>query len=198
MVTGSSIALNGAELQAPWRLEGEPGSGQRLFVPIDVLIHQLGIEVNPVADGLQLAWFGHVFPVEEAHPPLGDEPAVDVAPLARRFRWQFRPVNARLNLQIRPPQLINVRLEQFAERVWIVLDFLGPAPFRHQDGELLVEIRSRDVHLREMETLGIPHQWTPGLLRLNTAALGSNSRVLSLGRPERLVLDLSYEDFLAL
>lgn len=196
--TGDSIALNGAELHVPWRLEGESGSRQRLFVPIDVLIHQLGIEVNPGANGLQLAWFGHVFPVEEARPPLEDEPAVDVAPLARRFRWRFSPVDNQLNLQIRPPRLINVRLGKSAERVRIVLDFLGPAPFRRQDRELVIETRSRDVHLREMETLGIPHQWTPGLLRLNTAALSPNSHVLSLGRPERLVLDLSYEDFLAL
>ena len=197
MVTGDSIVLNGAELRTPWRLEGESSSSQRLVVPLDVLIHQLGIEVNSVAGGLQLTWFGHVFPAEEAQPPLGDEPAVDVAPLARRFRWQFRPVDARLNLQVPSPRLINVRLGQSAERVRIVLDFLGPAPFRRQDEELLIEMRSRDVHLREMETLGIPLQWTPGLLRLNTAALGPNSRVLSLGGPERLVLDLPYEDFLA-
>lgn len=198
VVAGDSIALNGAELHAPWRLEGEANSRQRLFVPIDVLIHQLGIEVNPVASGLQVAWFGHVFPLEEAHPPLGDEPAVDIAPLVRRFRWQFRPVDTRLNLRIPSPRLINVRLGGSAERVRIVLDFLGPAPFRHQDGALLVEMRSRDVHLREMEALGIPHQWTPGLLRLNTAALSPGSHILTLGRPERLVLDLSYEDFLAL
>ena len=198
MATGNSIALNGTELTVPWRLEGESGSRQRLFIPIDVLIHQLGIEVNPVADGLQLAWFGHVFPVEEAHPPLGDEPAVDVVPLIRRFRWQFRAIDDQLNLRIRPPRLINVRLEQVGERVQIVLDFLGPAPFRRQDKELLIEMRSRDVHLREMETLGIAHQWTPGLLKLNTAALSPDSHVLSLGRPERLVLDLLYEDFLAL
>ena len=198
VVAGDSIALNGTELHAPWRLEGEADSRQRLFVPIDVLIHQLGIEANPVANGLQVAWFGHVFPLEVAHPPLGDEPAVDIAPLVRRFRWQFRPVDARLNLRIPSPRLINVRLEGSAERVRIVLDFLGPAPFRRQDGALLVEMRSRDVHLREMEALGIPHQWTPGLLRLNTAALSPGSHVLTLGRPERLVLDLSYEDFLAL
>lgn len=198
VVTGDSIALNGAELDVPWRLEGELESGQRLFVPVDILVDQLGIEVNPVADGLQLAWFGHVFPVEEAHPPLADEPAVDVAPLARRFRWQFGAVDARLNLRIPPPRLINVRLAQSTERVRIVLDLLGPAPFRRQDEELLIEVRSRDVHLREMETLGIPHQWTPGLLRLNTAAFSPNSHIRSLGGPERIVMDLSYEDFLAL
>jgi len=199
-VDGDRIALNGAELPAPWpwRLEGQPESGQRLFVPIDFLAHQLGIEVNPAADGLQVVWFGHVFPGEEARPPLGDETAVDIAPLARRFRWQFGVVDAQLNLRIPPPRLINVRLAQSAERVRIVLDFLGPAPFRRQDGALLVEMRSRDAHLREMESLGIPHQWTPGLLRLNTAALSPDSHVLTLGRPERLVLDLSYEDFLAL
>lgn len=124
---------------------------------------------------------------------------MDIGPLVRRFRWQFTSVDAQLNLRIPPPRLINVRLGQSAdERVRIVLDFLGPAPFRRQDGELLVEMRSRDVHLREMETLGIPHQWTPGLLRLNTAALSPGSHILTLGRPERLVLDLSYEDFLAL
>ena len=198
VVTGDSIALNSAELDVPWRLEGESESGQRLFVPVDVLIDQLGIEVSPVANGLQLAWFGHVFPVEEAHPPLGDEPAVDIGPLARRFRWQFGAVDGRLNLRIPPPGLINVRLVQSAERIRLALDFLGPAPFRRQEGALLVEMRSRDVHLREMETLGIPHEWTPGLLRLNTAALGPGSHVRTLGRPERLILDLSYEDFLAL
>ena len=198
VVVGDSIALNGAELDAPWRLEGEAGARQRLVVPIDVLIHQLGIEVNPGADGLQLTWFGHAFPAEEARPPLGDEPAVDVAPLARRFRWRFSPAAGRLNLQVPPPRLINARLGQVGERVRIVLDFLGPAPFRRQDGELVVEMRSRDEHLREMENLGIPHQWTPGLLRINTAAFSPDGRVLTLGRPERLVLDLSYGDFLAL
>ena len=199
VVVGDSIALNGAALDAPWRLEGEPGARQRLVLPIDVLIHQLGIEVDPGADGLRLTWFGHAFPVEEARPPLGDEPAVDVAPLARRFRWRFSSADDRLNLQVPPPRLINVRLGHVGdERLRIVLDFLGPAPIRRQDGELLVEMRSRDEHLREMENLGIPHQWTPGLLRLNTAALSPDSRILTLGRPERLVLDLSHEDFLAL
>ncbi len=198
VLTGDTMTLNGAELQAPWRLEGESGSGQRLFVAIDILTHQLGADVKPVADGLQLVWFGHVIPLEEAHLPLEDEPAVDIAPLVQRFRWRFRPIGSRLNLQVPPPRLINVRLGQSAERVRIVLDFLGPVPFRYEDGVLLLEVRSRDVHLREMETLGIPHQWTPGLLRLNTAGLGPDSRILTLGRPERLVLDLPYEDFLAL
>ena len=197
-VTGDSIVLNGAELQAPWRLEGESGSRQRLVVPVDILIHQLGAKVNSGADGLQLVWFGHVVPLEQVDPPWGSGPAVNIAPLVRRFRWQFRPVDSRLNLQIPPPRLINVRLGQSAERVRIVLDFLGPAPLRRQDGALLVEMHSRDLHLQEMETLGIPHQWTPGLLRLNTTALSPDSSILTLGQPERLVLDLSYEDFLAL
>ena len=191
------MVLNGAELDAPWRLEGESGSGRRLFVPVDILTHQLGADVKPVAGGLQLAWFGHVVPLEETHLP-GDEPAVDISPLVQRFHWRLRPVGSRLNLRIPPPRLINVRLGQSAERVRIVMDFLGPAPLRYEDGVLLVETRSRDVHLREMETLGIPHQWTSGQLRLNAAALSPDSRILTLGRPERLVLDLSYEDFLAL
>lgn len=195
---GDSIVLNGAELQAPWRLEGESGSGQRLVVPVDILAHQLGAKVNSGTDGLQLVWFGHVVPLEQADSPPGSGPAVDIAPLARRFRWRFSPVGSRLNLRVPPPRLINVRLGQSDERVRIVLDLLGPAPLRREGGALLVEMRSRDVHLREMETLGIPHQWTPGRLRLNTTALGPDSRILTLGRPERLVLDLSYEDFLAL
>ncbi|WP_180374401.1 phosphodiester glycosidase family protein [Candidatus Synechococcus spongiarum] len=198
VVTGDTVVLNGAELQAPWRLEGESGSSQRLFVPTDVLIHRLGAKVSPGPGGRQLVWFGHVVPLEETPSSLEGVPALDITPLVQRFRWRFRPVASRLNLQVPPPQLINVRLWQSAERVRIVLDFLGPAPFRLQDGVLLVEMRSRDLHLREMETLGIPHQWTPGLLRLNTAALGPDRRILTLGRPERLVLDLSYEDFLAL
>ncbi|MYF35994.1 MAG: phosphodiester glycosidase family protein [Synechococcus sp. SB0678_bin_12] len=198
VLTGDTIALNGAELQLPWRLEGESGSRRRLVVPVDILTHRLGARVNRGADGPQLVWFGHVVPLKQADPPLGNGPAVDIAALAERFRWQFRAVDSRLNLRVPPPRLVNVRLGQSAERVRIVLDFLGPAPFRVQDGALLVEMRSRDVHLREMETLGIPHQWTPGLLRLNTTVLSPDSRLLTLGRPERLVLDLSYEDFLAL
>ncbi len=198
LITGDAIVLNGAELQFPWRLEGESGSGQRLVVPVEILTHRLGARVNPGADGLQLAWFGHVSPLQQADPPLGSGPAVDIAPLAERFRWQFRAVGSRLNLRIPPPRLVNVRLAQSAERVRIVLDFLGPAPFRVEDRSLLVEMRSREAHLREMETLGIPHQWTPGLLKLHTTVLSANSRILTLGGPERLVLDLSYEDFLAL
>lgn len=198
VITGDSMSLNGAKLPAPWRLEREPGSSQRLVVPVDVLTHHLGIDVKPAANGLQLSWFGQVFPVEEAQPPLGDEPAVDIAPLVQHFQWQFRPVGGRLNLQVPRPRLVNVRLGQSAERVRIVLDLLGPAPFRRQDEELLIEMRSRDVHLQEIDALGIGYQWTQGLLRLNTAALSSNSHVLSLGGPERLVLDLSYDDFLAL
>ncbi|MCY4331870.1 MAG: phosphodiester glycosidase family protein [Cyanobacteria bacterium MAG CAR1_bin_15] len=199
LITGDTIAVNGAELHLPWRLEGESGSGQRLVVPIDILTHRLGARVNRGADGLQLAWFGHVVPLQQADPPLGSGPsAVDIAPLAERFRWRFTAAGSRLNLRIPPPRLVNVRLGQSAERVRIVLDFLGPAPFRVEDRALLVEMRSRDVHLREMETLGIPHQWTPGLLKLHTTILSSDSRVLTLGSPERLVLDLSYEDFLAL
>jgi len=198
LITGDTIAVNGTELQLPWRLEGESGSGQRLVVPIDILTHRLGARVNRGADGLQLAWFGHVVPLQQAGPPLGSGPAVDIAPLAERFRWQFRAVGSRLNLRIAPPRLVNVRLAQSAERVRIVLDFLGPAPFRVEDRSLLVEMRSREVHLREMETLGIPHQWTPGLLKLHTRSLSPDSRILTLGGPERLVLDLAYEDFLAL
>lgn len=194
------MALNGAELQVPWRLEGESGSNQRLVVPADILTQQLGATVNPVADGLQLVWFGHIFPLEQAQVglPWEDGPAVDIAPLARRFRWQFSPMGSQLNIRIPSPRLINVRLAQSADRVRIVLDFLGPAPFRRQDGALLVEMRSRDLHLREMEILGIPHQWTSGLLKLNTTTFSPDSYILTLGKPERLVLDLSYEDFLAL
>ena len=196
--TGDKIALNGSALQAPWRLEGESGANWRLFVPTDVLIRQLGAEMDAGAGGPQLVWFGHVLPFEEASASSQGGAVVDVAPLVRRLRWQFETVASRLDLRVPLPLLINVRLGQSDERVRIVLDFVGPAPFRLQDGELLVEMRSREVHLREMETLGIPHQWTPGLLRLNVAALSSDSSVRTFGAPERLVLDLSYEDFLAL
>ena len=196
-LTGDSIQLNGVQLQAPWRLEGGSSAGQRLFVPIDILVDQLGAEIKSRAGGLQFVWFGHVVPLAEARPPLADEPAVDILPLVQRFRWRFRPVDSQLTLRIPPPRLINVRLEQSAERVQIVLDFLGPAPFRRQDGVLLVETRSRDVHLQEMGALGIPHQWTSGRLSLNTATLGPGSHITSFGSPERLVLDLPYEDFLS-
>ena len=198
VVTGDEIALNGTELQAPWRLEGESGNRQRLFVPIDLLTHQLGFKVSRGAEGRQLVWFGHVFPWEETSSSLGGKPAVDIAPMARRFRWRFRPVASWLSLRVPPPRLINVRLERSAERVQIMLDFTGPAPFRLQDGELLVEMDSRDAHLREMDILGIPHQWTPGLLKLNTATLSPASHLSTFRRPESLVLDLAYEDFLTL
>jgi len=198
ILAGDMVSLNGAELPSPWRLQGEPGASQGLFIPIEILTHQLGMQVEHETDGLRLIWFGHVFSVQTADPPLENELAVDIAPLVERFRWQWETTGSQLSLQVPPPRLINVRMGQFAERVRIVLDFLGPAPFRLQDGELLVEMRSRDVHLREMETLGIPHLWTDGLLRLNTTALSPNSRILTLGSPERFVLDLSYEDFLAL
>jgi len=93
LITGDTIAVNGAELHLPWRLEGESGSGQRLVVPIDILTHRLGARVNRGADGLQLAWFGHVVPLQQADPPLGSGPsAVDIAPLAERFRWRLRLV----------------------------------------------------------------------------------------------------------
>ena len=194
--SGKHVLINTSEFQIGWHLYAADGhSERRVFIPVEVLTSQLGAEIEATNDGFAFIWYNQRVPVSEADlVSLDGDAAINIEPLAQRFGWWLIPVGSRLHMKVPKQRLFNVRISSKAAQVRIVLDLLGPAAFRQRDGQLEVELVSRPVHLQRMEELGIPYDAESGVLRF---PLGVNSQLISLSKPERIVIDLPQQDFLA-
>ena len=83
---GADISINGKKMQAPWRWE--ESSPPKLWLPLDVLEAQFGVNKTSAANGsLNLSWFGRDLgvPVQNQR-SLQDEVAVEVGGLFSQFR----------------------------------------------------------------------------------------------------------------
>ena len=194
--SGEHVLINANEFEIGWHLfAGDGQNERRVFIPVEVLTSQLGAEIEASNDGSVFIWYDHRVPVPKADlVRLDGDVAINVAPLAKRFGWWLVPLGSRLHMKVPKQRLFNVRIHQKAAQVRIVLDLLGPAAFRQRDGQLEVELVSRPVHLQRMEELGIPYDVEKGVLRF---PLGVTSQLTSLSKPERIVIDLPRQDFLA-
>jgi hypothetical protein len=95
----------------------------------------------------------------------------------------------RLNLELPPAPLQQVRWREQGPSRRVVLDLSAPALVRSDATNLLVGVQTTTAHLQQLQGLGFTATQTRNGLQLRAAA-GGAPRLLTLAAPWRLVLDL--------
>ena len=180
---GDALVINKLRQQARWQIEGG-----ELWLPLEVLEGQLGVNRRAAADGgVVLEWFGQrlVVPAGRTR-SLADEVAVPVLPLLEPLGVEAAVRGPALELMLPARPLLGIRsrdLGNGGRRV--VLDLAGPSLQRSGDGQILVGASASPLQKQQLAELGLaPRQQGDWL------ALQGDGRRLTLDGPWRLVLDL--------
>ena len=187
---GDQLLINGQPLPVRWRFE--PGNPDRLWLPLDLLEAELGVEAKRIAGGnLELSWFGQeqtVNPGEQIS--LDDEVAVEVGALLRGggMRLQLEPGsdgNTQLALQLPAPRFLRLResIREGSQR--LVLDLSGPTLLPRSDGQLQLPLSNPTAAARALRQRGLE----AGIDGWRVLLPIEGWSQFSLGRPARLVLD---------
>lgn len=190
--SGASLGLNGEPQQARWQLSGSTTDPSQLWLPLEVLQNQLGVESRSLASGgLHLNWFGR----ERDVPPdglrsLDDEVAIDAAALLRDAGVTIAVIGDRLSLTLPPTRLLHIRSSSTAEARRIVLDLAGQALVRRDGERLWLSLLSTPAQQSELNRLGLTVQQTNTALGVQMRT-STPPRLLTLGDPARIVIDLA-------
>ena len=190
--SGASLGLNGELQQARWQLSGSTTDPSQLWLPLEVLQNQLGVQSRSLASGgLQLNWFGRERDVPpDGLRPLDDEVAIDAAALLRDAGVTIAVTGDRLSLTLPPTRLLDVRSSSTAEARRIVLDLAGQALVRRDGERLWLSLLSTPAQQSELNRLGLTVQQTNTALGVQMRS-SAPPRLLTLGDPARIVIDLA-------
>ena len=187
---GDQLLINGQPLPVRWRFE--PGNPDRLWLPLDLLEAELGVEAKRIAGGnLELSWFGQEQTVSTGEQiSLDDEVAVEVGALLRGggMRLQLEPGsdgNTQLALQLPAPRFLRLResIREGSQR--LVLDLSGPTLLPRSDGQLQLPLSNPTAAARALRQRGLE----AGIDGWRVLLPIEGWSQFSLGRPARLVLD---------
>ncbi|MFN9619648.1 MAG: phosphodiester glycosidase family protein [Synechococcaceae cyanobacterium] len=189
---GTALLVQGRPQQAAW--EWLPGSGSgagQLWLPLEVLVNQLGFSSRSRPDGsLDLEWFGRRLLVPPAaQRPLADEVAVEVGPLLQASGVRLTQRGEALEMVAPPARLLGVRQAQQGRLRRVVLDLDGPALVRSEDGGLRLALVGTPQQLGRLAELGLRSRQSGTELALAGVA-APPGRVFTLGEPARVVIEL--------
>lgn len=187
---GDRLTVNGRAQRAAWLWQGDGSAGPpQLWLPLEVLQGQLGFSSRSRSDGsLDLEWYGRGLLVPaSAQRSLGDEVAVEVAPLLIAAGVGIQARDGRLDLVLPPARLLRVRSSELPGRRRVVLDLDQAAIVRSGDADVLLGLTGNAGLLQQLTSLGLRNrQLADGLNLEAVRAL----RIFTLGTPARVVLDL--------
>jgi len=198
-LTGTRLVIQGQAQRAAWRWIGPLNATPReLWLPLEVAQGQLGVTSRSRGSGgaLELEWYGARLVVEaERQRPLGDEVAIDLAPLLAANGLVARPSGTTLLLELATPRLLGSRPSASPPGLRrVVLDLSGPAIVRSSEpGGLIVAVSSSIDQRAVLDSQGLRGSAAGPLLRITARSGAAPTRVFTLGDPHRLVLDLPGE-----
>ena len=198
-LTGTRLVIQGQAQRAAWRWIGPLNAPPReLWLPLEVAQGQLGVTSRSRGSGgaLELEWYGARLVVEaERQRPLGDEVAIDLAPLLAANGLVARPSGTTLLLELATPRLLGSRPSASPPGLRrVVLDLSGPAIVRSSEpGGLIVAVSSSIDQRAVLDSQGLRGSAAGPLLRITARSGAAPTRVFTLGDPHRLVLDLPGE-----
>jgi len=198
-LTGTRLVIQGQAQRAAWRWIGPLNAPPReLWLPLEVAQGQLGVTSRSRGSGgaLELEWYGARLVVEaERQRPLGDEVAIDLAPLLAANGLVARPSGNTLLLELATPRLLGSRPSASPPGLRrVVLDLSGPAIVRSSEpGGLIVALSSSIDQRAVLDSQGLRGSAAGPLLRITARSGAAPTRVFTLGDPHRLVLDLPGE-----
>jgi hypothetical protein len=192
LLAGGRLSINGRLQQAGWRWGGGRGPfGQELWLPLEVLEGQLGFSRrNGEGGSLAIEWFGQGRQVGAAEQrTLGDEVAIEVGGILAAVGVRISADGDRLQLELPPAQVIQVRSADQPGRRRVVLDLAGPATLASSDGRLQLGVEPVATALSaQLASLGLPPRREAGSLSFASASIRN---AFTLGTPARVVIDLA-------
>ena len=195
-IAGTRLVIQGVAQRAAWRwvgpLEAPP---QELWLPLEVAQGQLGVTSRSRGGGgeLEIEWFGaRLVVAADRQRPLGDEVAIDLAPLLAANGLTARASGSSLLLEMPTPQLLGIRPSSAPPGLRrVVLDLSGPAIVRSTEpGGVVVAVSSSVDQRAGLASQGLRASSAGALLRITDLAGAAPTRTFTLGGPHRLVLDL--------
>ena len=192
---GTRLVILGLAQRGAWRWIGRLDAPPReLWLPLEVAQGQLGVTSRSRGGGeLELEWFGARLVVgADRQRPLGDEVAIDLAPLLAANGLTARPSGSTLLLEMLTPRLLGIRPSTSSPgQRRVVLDLSGPAIVRSSEpGGVVVAVGHSAEQRAALESQGLRGAGTGALLRITGRGGAAPTRVFTLGDPHRLVLDL--------
>lgn len=188
---GGQIAINGRSQRARWLWSpASAAAPAELWLPLEVLENQLGVASSTSPAGeLNLEWYGRRASIPaQAQRSLEDEVAVPALALLTAAGVRIQPLGDRLELELPAAALARIRSRDLGSAMRVVLDLGGPALVQQGPGGLLLGLRGSPDQERQLQALGLRVQRQTLGLQLQTPS-GSSPRLLTLGGPDRLVLE---------
>ena len=188
---GGQIAINGRIQQARWLWSpASAAAPAELWLPLEVLQDQLGVASSTTPGGeLNLEWYGRRASVPaQAQRSLEDEVAVPALALLTAAGVQVQPLGDRLDLELPAAGLARIRSRDLGSARRIVLDLAGPAVVQRGEAGVLLGLRGTPDQERELQAQGLRVRREAQGLRIQPAS-GSAAKLLTLGGPDRLVLE---------
>lgn len=188
-VSGDRIRIGGQELRMTWLWVGaDHQRPEQLWLPLDLLVSQLGFVRSQTQQGEQLEWYGQRAELGSlSQRTLGDEVAIDVAAWLESTGMQISRSNQTLRLTLSAPQVTQLRRGKGSTATRLVIDLSGPALVQRLGNDLILGISTTPTQAGQLRGMGLRIQRQRRQLAL--PGQGQALRTLTLADPWRIVLD---------
>ena len=187
--SGDRLTIGGIDTSSAWLWEGQEATNpKRLWLPLDLLVGQMGFQRQSGLDGEFLEWYGFQLPLSGLQQrTIGDEVALDALPWLKALGVQVKRAQATLKVALPQPHLKTLRQGKGSSANRLVMDLSGPALVQRMGDDLILQVKVTPLQERQLRRIGLQTRREPGGLKL----LGQSSKLstLTLKEPWRVVLD---------
>ena len=187
--SGNRLTIGGIETSSSWLWQGQGASNPRqLWLPLDLLVGQMGFQRQSHLGGEQLEWYGFQLRLGDVQQrTIGDEVAIDALPWLNALGVQVNRTKNSLRVDLPKPHLKTLRQGKGGSANRLVMDLSGAAIIQRQGDDLLLQLKATPDQESQLRRIGLQTRQEPGGLKL----LGQSSKLstLTLKSPWRVVLD---------
>ena len=187
--SGNRLTIGGIETSSSWLWQGQGASKpKQLWLPLDLLVGQMGFQRQADRDGERLEWYGFQLPLSGVQQrTIGDEVALDALPWLNALGVQVNRTKNSLRVDLPKPHLKTLRQGKGGSANRLVMDLSGAAIIQRQGDDLLLQLKATPDQESQLRRIGLQTRQEPGGLKL----LGQSSKLstLTLKSPWRVVLD---------
>ncbi len=186
---GDRLTIGGIGSSSSWLWQGRGTTNPtRLWLPLDLLVGQMGFQRQVEVSGERLEWYGFQRPLSGLQQrTIGDEVALDALPWLMALGVQVNRTKSTLRVDLPQPHLKKLRQGKGSSANRLVMDLSGPALVQRQGNDLLLQVKVTPLQESQLRRLGLNTRRDRSGLKL----LGQASRLstLTLKEPWRVVLD---------
>ena len=187
--SGDRLTIGGIETSSSWLWQGQGASNpKQLWLPLDLLVGQMGFQRQADRDGERLEWYGFQLPLSGVQQrTIGDEVALDALPWLNALGVQVNRSKNSLRVDLPKPYLKTLRQGKGGSANRLVMDLSGPALVQRQGDDLLLQMKVTPVQESQLRSIGLQTRQEAGGLKLLDQS--SKLSTLTLKGPWRVVLD---------